>query len=590
MILLKLFYITLKLFYITLLLLVFCRVVNAFHNDTMWSFKVNYGLGVAASAISLEAQSVYTMSKQGVLFSHDIRSGKLLWKFETYINAYTSLVSQPTVLSAADHHLSDSNRCEDLVFVGGIYALDACTGALKWHTVVSGSNYSAPVASPSLLFVNGRSHSGISMLYALHTSSGQHAWNMTLMGAKPTHPVLSNTVLGGLVVTCTIPDLKHTGSENSPNIKDGMIIALNATTGQKLWSWASRHGTAFLSAAVVSTSQESICVATTHPKPEHSVTCLNASTGAVLWTFLVNTRVAASPVIDNEGVFIYFASIGGVLYGLRSTGVEVWSTGLDSAIIAAPVLGIGNGRLYAGTTSGKLFAVNKSSGNIVGIYDSLSAIMAPPLVGLLESNSLIVASSGGIVALVDGGFGFREDYVEPTHSPTPSPTLVDPNPKGKIKKPKVSSAPTSIKKTVVDLTPVKTDLDTVKGVGCGDNNDVDKEGGGVEESIDIEENDETLYIILGVSCFCFIAILIYFVYYDNKDNSTCSSYILYWWQRLQRMYYSSGHTGAIATSHGLDLVPLISQSNGTDTRSLLQQRCLETRVDRRKDLAFASVT
>jgi uncharacterized repeat protein (TIGR01451 family) len=86
---------------------------------------------------------------------------------------------------------------------------------------------------------------------------------------------------------------------------------------------------------------------------DRNVYALNASTGAKLWTFATGADVSSSPAVAN-GV-VYFDSVDFNVYALNaSTGAKLWSYNTGQPVFSAPA--VVDGLVYIDTASGQLDA------------------------------------------------------------------------------------------------------------------------------------------------------------------------------------------------------------------------------------------
>jgi outer membrane protein assembly factor BamB len=77
---------------------------------------------------------------------------------------------------------------------------------------------------------------------------------------------------------------------------DHNVYALNANTGHKLWSYATRYGEVDSSPAVAN--------GVVYVASGGHVYALNASTGAKLWSYTTGSRVESSPAVTNGIVYV----------------------------------------------------------------------------------------------------------------------------------------------------------------------------------------------------------------------------------------------------------------------------------------------
>ena len=92
--------------------------------------------------------------------------------------------------------------------------------------------------------------------------------------------------------------------------------------------------------------------------PSNAVYALNASTGAILWSYTTGSAVVSSPAVAN-GV-VYFGSDDFNVYALNaSTGAKLWSYATRFYVESSPA--VANGVVYAGCGA-NLCALNASTG------------------------------------------------------------------------------------------------------------------------------------------------------------------------------------------------------------------------------------
>ena len=352
---------------------------------------------------------------------------------------------------------SNNHKCSRILYVGGVYALDACSGQRIWFSSVPYSESSDPVLGGIL---SARVYVGSSdaLLYALDSVSGAIVFNTSLESTGTTTSlVYSNR--GNFVAIATAATLARTGTRESPNSHDGFVFAIDATTGRILWRYTPRHEVSFLTGPVLDESSGMIFISSTANSNNRFVLhAVNASSGTERWNFETRTRLVAKPLLNQGDGKIYVAAFDGTLYALSSTdGSLVWQSRkaqFDSSLLASPVLGWAagtvmvhsassspplltmrptNGRLYLGTNVGTVYAVSLDTGSTVWRY-SLSqkgGLTSSPVFSLRpitdsfnESDPLRVRATAYVVVIgsLDGNIYELSERVIPTAVPTPLPT------------------------------------------------------------------------------------------------------------------------------------------------------------------------
>jgi outer membrane protein assembly factor BamB len=136
--------------------------------------------------------------------------------------------------------------------------------------------------------------------------------------------------------------------------EDGNVYALRASTGAKLWSYAT--GTSVDSSPAVANG----VVYVGSDYPANKVYALNASTGALLWSYTTGGGVNSSPAVAN-GV-VYVGSLDNNVYALNaSTGAKLWSYTTGGPIYySSPA--VVNGVVYVGSSDGNVYAFGLKKG------------------------------------------------------------------------------------------------------------------------------------------------------------------------------------------------------------------------------------
>jgi outer membrane protein assembly factor BamB len=121
------------------------------------------------------------------------------------------------------------------------------------------------------------------------------------------------------------------------------------------------------------------------------VDALNASTGALLWTFATGGTVRSSPTVAS-GV-VYIASNDGELFALNaSTGARLWTFTSGDVIGSSPA--VANGIVYVGSTN--TYALNATTG--AKLWTSNTGANSSPAV----ANGVVYVGAGSSLALVPG--------------------------------------------------------------------------------------------------------------------------------------------------------------------------------------------
>jgi uncharacterized repeat protein (TIGR01451 family) len=158
-------------------------------------------------------------------------------------------------------------------------------------------------------------------------------------------------------------ELVYVGSE------DKNVYALNASTGAKLWSFATGN--------LIGSSPAVVNGIVYIGSNDHNLYALNASTGAKLWSLTTGDAVISSPAVAN-GV-VYVGSFDHNVYALNAvSGARLWTFAAGDAVYSSPA--VANGVIYFGSYDGNLYALNASTGAKLWSINTGSALDSSPVI------------------------------------------------------------------------------------------------------------------------------------------------------------------------------------------------------------------
>jgi outer membrane protein assembly factor BamB len=230
----------------------------------------------------------------------------------------------------------------------GLYALDAISGKLLWHS-------SAPVSPSSLEngVLYGYSYNEQeNAIYAINAKDGSVRWKY-----QPPHAVS----IGNLPIVAN--GIVYFGSLEP----DDTFYALNASTGKQLWSY---HTGIVASSAVV--SQDIVYTGSGNPY----LYALQAHTGKLLWQYHAAYPIVATPsLVDN----VLYISMDGVYALDAHTSKVLWHNRLGAAPdkdFTSPI--VKNQTVYVGSTDGRgtstLYALDAHTGSEFWHVDGINQI------------------------------------------------------------------------------------------------------------------------------------------------------------------------------------------------------------------------
>lgn len=243
-------------------------------------------------------------------------------------------------------------------------------------------------------------------VYAVKNSDGSLAWKYPQDARRETSFFAAPAFENNLVV---FGDYKKN------------LYGVDAATGQEKWVF-SEAGDKYVGSSLI---KNGIIYA---PNADGHLYALDVN-GKLLWRFKTGKANWSTPVSD--GTNLYLSSMDHFVYALKLSYTQdeigadelgkriaiqkpLWSTDLKTAIFGSPVLS-NNGRLYAATLGGELFALETSNGNVLWTYSAagkLKDVWSSPVV---VDDVVMVADSKGSVYAVDASSG-AEKWLNPFES------------------------------------------------------------------------------------------------------------------------------------------------------------------------------
>ena len=172
---------------------------------------------------------------------------------------------------------------------------------------------------------------------------------------------------------------------------NGMVYALNASNGSKLWSVssdASAYAPAINSAGTI-----------LYVSDGAALLALNTSDGSTAWHSSLNGQVQGSPAMSPDGTTVYVATNNAAVYGFpagNGTGGTIYY--LDGPAVTGPATDA-NGNIYAATTFGTLFSFNPGTSAVrwTFVTGNHAAITTTP--ALAGGLAIFGATNGNVYAV-----------------------------------------------------------------------------------------------------------------------------------------------------------------------------------------------
>ena len=232
---------------------------------------------------------------------------------------------------------------------GTVIAVNASSGEVLWTAEMGGEMWASPAVSGGCVF--GATIQG--KAFALWAANGSVRWSLQF---PPTWTSYSSP--------CAFGDRVYFGAASYSEL-GGEIRAVNASTGAVIWSFISNQGDYSTAAAADGavyahvwnkTAGGSFLVALPAEDPNGDGVI---SQGELRWSFqTMDFEGGSSPLVTDNLVLV--GSTDGKLYAVdRQTGNPVWNASLEGKIVGSPALF--ERRVFAGSMGGKVFGLGSAS-------------------------------------------------------------------------------------------------------------------------------------------------------------------------------------------------------------------------------------
>ncbi len=240
--------------------------------------------------------------------------------------------------------------------------------SLAWKFKTGGRVISSPLVVGDVVYVGSTDGS----LYAVNRADGTQLWKFDTRGPVSSSPAFHNGVV-------------YVGSV------DGLVYAVDAGTGKARWTFATKGERRFTAPGIhgaiprtermpdpfdLLLSSPAIANGTVFiGSGDQNVYALDATTGALRWTFATGDVVHASPAVA-DGV-VYIGSWDRNVYALdAASGRERWRyTTLNDTVIynqigIASSAAISDGMVFVGGRDGKFHVVDARTGAVKWVHNN----------------------------------------------------------------------------------------------------------------------------------------------------------------------------------------------------------------------------
>ena len=357
---------------------------NATNGQILWTYSPQTN-GYFVTSPAVAYGNVYEMNKDGYLYSINIQTGDLVWKYKGPDNT----LLWPGMPSVADGKIyvttGEVAEYGGQVGISQFACIDAYTGQAIWTlplealapresvAIAYGNLYLIPGnVTTSVDSVSGNEYSRVNEVWAIGTSSIPVS-NWPMWRADPTHS--STAQQGPSNLTLAWKFATNGSVISSPSVVDGIvyfgsqdknIYAVGAWSGNLIWNYTTRG--AVESSPAVSNGK----VYT--GGDDGYVYCLDAYKGTLVWKTFVNGDqefTFGSVVLKSSpaavGDIVYVGSLDGYMYALdANNGNIIWKTQTNGPIECSPA--VADGAVFFTSqepTTGVLYKLNGNTGDVI---------------------------------------------------------------------------------------------------------------------------------------------------------------------------------------------------------------------------------
>ncbi len=351
-------------------------------NKTSWIYNSTYEI---ASSPAIADGKLIVIQSNGEVIALSTATGNIIWTYAT--NSAADLVwSSPAI---------DSGKVYVGTPDGNLYCLDASTGSMKWAFKTSGSIDSSPLVKDGMVYFTSED----GRLYCLDSTTGLFYWKTQVLSSSGIFASVaySNNLF---YVAC----------------KDGMVYGITTYNGNSSIRWATSIRLPVTSSPTVSgnslylgSGAKSFDNGTSYTG---KIICFNASGPQVFWSTQTSENnleiLYSSPAIADGRLFI--GSNAGNFYCLdASTGATLWSVQTGRQIVCSPA--VADGKVFFGCGGkGTIYCVSEYTGAVEWSYETESRCLSSPAV------------SNGVVYICSGFSVYAFGSSDPIPSSTPAPT------------------------------------------------------------------------------------------------------------------------------------------------------------------------
>lgn len=286
----------------------FVYALSLKNGSLKWKYET---AGRVNSTPAISGGRLFVVSYDGHLHAIDVKTGAGLWKFQTRgerrfaaKHLHGAEPAAETMPDPFDFFLSSPVVVDGMVYFGsgdgGVYAIDAATGAQRWRFETGDVVHASPAVVDGVVYVG----SWDSHFYAIDARSGLERWRH----ATGKDPKYFNQV--GIQSSATVVDgTVYFGC------RDSNVYALDAATGARRWAYSNK-GSWVIGTPIVDRGRLYFTTSDTG-----MLRALDVTSGALVGELSLKWPMFSSPSIVGDR--LYVGSHAGKLYAVRIPSLEL---------------------------------------------------------------------------------------------------------------------------------------------------------------------------------------------------------------------------------------------------------------------------
>lgn len=325
-----------------------------------WSLKDEWDIGAGMAVVD---NKIIFGNTGGWVKAYRTKNGKIAWATQLGGKIYStpSVAGKYVVVACTD---------------GFIYNLNNQSGEIVWKAKVGSTIVASTVINDGNVF----SASSDGHFKCFELESGNLKWDFTeVEGFVETRPLIYNGKI-------------YFGSWGNK------LYALKQKTGEKAWIWDDGYNNRMYSPAAcvpVATKDRLFIVA-----PDRSMTCFNASTGAVIWRKIdPKIRVRESLGLSQDSTLVFVKTMDGDILGVDSEANEMqvnWKSSVNMGYDISPTsVQEYNNLVFGLSDAGKIYAFNRKDGSLSWGRKIANSLINP--LSFLKGNKLIATTMDGSI-------------------------------------------------------------------------------------------------------------------------------------------------------------------------------------------------